>query len=275
MWKTVWHQVNKMNPDQFTFEPNSPLWTINRELVLLLSGARSTILQIAYPEVAYGVVAHSNFKHDGLGRLLRTLEAVYEIAFGTREEASRMAEHIHRLHAKVRGRHPQPYNAFSQDAQMWVLATLIMPGLDMYQRYVGPIPLDWLPVYYRQMRHFGSFFGLDESYGPQTWEEFGQYYDDMLHGNLLASDPLSRELALSIVQPSGPIAFRLGLRPLRFLAEELLDSPVRERLGFRSHCSGRAAMQTVDFLLPKLLPHLPKSWRYAPKYLTACNQLSQ
>lgn len=263
-----------MNSHPFTFEPDSPLWTINRELVLLLSGAKASILQICHPEVAFGVAAHSDFKRDGLGRLLRTLEAVYEIAFGTKEEAARMAEHVRRIHAKVRGSQPQPYNAFSQDAQMWVLATLITPGLEMYERYVEAVPPDWFPIYYRQMRHFGTFFGLDEGHGPQTWEEFSGYYEDMLRGDLLASDSLSADLARAIIELNGPLVFRLGLRPFRFLAEEFLESPLRERLGLRSRLSGRVAVKALDGLLPRLLPYLPKSWRYAPKYLKSCALLS-
>lgn len=264
-----------MNPDQFTFEPGSPLWNINRELALLLAGAKAVLLQISYPEVAYGVAAHSDFKRDGMGRLMRTLEAVYEIIFGTKEEAAQMAAHVRSLHAKVQGRHPRPYNAFSPEAQMWVLATLITPGLEMYERYVRPLPQDWFHIYYRQMRHFGSFFGLSENYGPQTWEEFCRYYKDMLQGELLASEPLSAELARSVIQLNGPLALRLGMRPLRFLAEEFLESPVRERLGLRSRLSGRLAVKAVDCILPRLLPRLPKRLRYAPKYLKACNLLSE
>ena len=267
-----------MSPDarwaaSLNFDPASPLWAINRELVLLLGGAKAAILQIACPEVAYGVAAHSNFKRDALGRLLRTLEAVYGIVFGTPEEAARLSAHVRKVHARIHGDTPHPYNAFSQDAQMWVVATLTKPGLEMYERYVGPVPPEWLPVYYRQMRQFGAYFGLNETYGPQTWEAFCAYYDVMLAGDRLASDPLSAKLARAILQPDEPFAFRLALRPLRFLAEELLDSPVRERLGLRSRMSGRIAMRTVDGVLPRLLPWLPKPLRFAPKYLKACQIL--
>lgn len=259
----------------FYFSPDSRVWIINRELVILLAGARAAILQIAHPTVAYGVAAHSNFQYDGYGRLLRTLEAVYTIIFGTREEADRMARLVHGMHSKVRGDTPHPYDAFSQDAQMWVLATLIVPALEMYERFVGPVPSEWLPRYYAELRFFGKFFGLDPQYGPQTWDDFRAYYGSMIKGDLLASDPLSVKLAHAIVRPNGPFLFRLGTRPLRFLVEELLESPVREKLQFRSRASGRLAIRTLDFLLPRLLPVFPDKWRYAPKYLAARRLLAE
>ena len=264
-----------MKAEDFVFEPGSPLWVINRELALLLAGPKAVLLQIAHPEVACGVAAHSDFKRDSWGRLLRTLDAVYGIAFGTREEASGVAERVRDIHSKVRGSSPRPYSAFSPDAQMWVLATLIAPGLEMYRRFVGPIPGEWLPVYYRQMRHFGSFFGLREDYGPQTWEDFSRYYEEMIRGDLLGSDPLSAELARFVVRPGSPLFLKLGLSCSRYLWEEFLESPVRERLGFRSRPLGRLAAKATGLLLPGLLRLLPGYLRFAPKYRRACNALRE
>src|SRR5690606_37813674 len=53
------------------------MWRITREQVLLLGGPSAAILQIAHPTVALGVAHHSDFRADTLGRLRRTLDAIY------------------------------------------------------------------------------------------------------------------------------------------------------------------------------------------------------
>ena len=71
------------------FSPDSMMWKINREQVVLLGGASAAVLQVAHPQVAMGVAAHSKFRSDSTGRLRRTLDSVYTVAFGTAEEVER------------------------------------------------------------------------------------------------------------------------------------------------------------------------------------------
>ncbi len=64
------------------------------------------------------------------------------------------------------------YSAFSLDAQMWVLATLIQLGTQSFERFVGPLTQADRESHYHDMRIFGTFFGLPVDYGPQTWGNF-------------------------------------------------------------------------------------------------------
>ena len=67
----------------YVFSPDDEIWRVNRHANGLLFGPAAVLLQIAHPRVAQGVADHSDFQHDALGRLKRTLTTVNRIAFGT------------------------------------------------------------------------------------------------------------------------------------------------------------------------------------------------
>jgi uncharacterized protein (DUF2236 family) len=224
--------------------------------------------------VALGVANHSDFRADTLGRLHRTLEAVYTITFCPRAEVEAMSARVRAAHLRVRGESPQPYSAFALDAQMWVLATLIQLGIQMFERFVGPLDAMDREEFLRDMRDFGTWFGLPVEYGPQGWAAFSAYYDAMITGDLLASLPLSTELAHHIVYPRRPFTLR-PLWPLAsFAAREFLPSPVREKLDLPRTTFSRLVAASLDATLPRLIPGLPSRLRFAPQYLRAIEAMS-
>ncbi len=252
------------------FPSDSAIWRISREHVLLLGGPAAAILQIAHPQVALGVAEHSDFRNDSLGRLQRTLEAVYTITFAPRIEVEAMAALVRAKHARVQGETPQRYSAFSPDAQMWVVATLVQLSVEMFRRFVGPLTASDCEAYYQDMRVFGGFFGLPLGYGPQNWDEFSKYYAEMLNGDLLGSLPLSSELARHIAYPRRPALLR-ALWPLSgTVAREFLPPLLREKLGLPGTASSRLGLAVLEAVLPGLIPVLLPSWRFAKKYRQAC-----
>lgn len=253
--------------DDFLFPPDSQIWRLSREHALLLGGPAAAILQVAHPEVAAGVAAHSEFRADALGRLRRTLDAVYTITFATRVEADAMSRRIAAIHAKVRGTHPVPYDAFSPAAQMWVLATLIGVGTWVFEQVGFSLTDAQREAHYRDMRVFGQCFGLDPAYGPQSAEEFREYYAAMLASLELASLPLCREVARAVAVPPAPAWLRLASTPFVGLIAETLPSPVRERLGFRSTPASRAAFAVARAAVRAALPVLPDRVRFTAHYL--------
>jgi uncharacterized protein (DUF2236 family) len=255
--------------DDLLFPPDSQIWRLSREHALLLGGPAAAILQVAHPEVAAGVAAHSEFRGDALGRLRRTLDAVYTITFATREEADAMSRRIAAIHAKVRGTHPVAHDAFSPAAQMWVLATLIGVGTWVFEQVGFTLTEAQREAHYRDMRVFGQCFGLAPGYGPQTVTEFREYYASMLTGPELASIPLCREVAWAVAAPPAPPWLRLGSMPFVGLIAETLPSPVRERLGFRSTPVSRAAFAVARASVRAALPFLPQRLRFSRHYLAA------
>jgi uncharacterized protein (DUF2236 family) len=259
--------------DEFLFPPDSQIWRLSRERALLLGGPAAAILQVAHPEVAAGVAAHSAFRADPLGRLRRTLDAVYTITFATQAEAEAMSRRVAAIHSQVRGTHPVAYDAFSPAAQMWVLATLIGVGTWVFERVVGPMSDVEREAHYRDMRVFGQSFGLDPDYGPQSSAEFSEYYQAMLEGPLLASIPLCREVAWAVAVPEQPIWMRAATWPLAGVIGETLPSPVRERLGFHSTAASRVGLAAATVAVRGALPLLPGRFRFAAQYRQAMRRV--
>lgn len=257
------------------FPPDSAMWRLNREHFVLFGGSSAAILQAAHPMVAMGVAAHSEFRKDALGRLRRTLDAVYEIAFGTKEEAEQMMRKVRAAHARVKGDTPQKYSAMDPEAQMWVLATLIATTVEMHRRYAAPPSGEELARFYTDMRVFGRYFGLDSTIGPQTWDEFSAYYDAMLSGPLLGSHPLCADVANAIIHPQRPFALRF-LAPLFVpLACAYVPEPIRTRLHLPSRGWHRYAIRTCEQFISLLLPILPGFVRYAAAYRQAILRIKE
>ncbi len=259
-------------PAEGLFGPGSMIWKINRERIVLLGGPAAAILQIAHPKVARGVVDHSDFRRDALGRLKRTLAAVYTIAFGTGDDVEKMAAKIAHLHRRVRseeeeGRHG--YSAFDADLQLWVLATLVVTAIDLFEGFVEPLSPEEKQRYLDDMYIWGEFFGLDRSFGPQSWPEFHAYYLAMVEGELLGSDPASAGVARGIVRPERPFWLPWATAPMEFLATEIIPSPLREKLGLRSRNWTKAAWRLTGTGFPGIYRHLPEKLRYAEEYRTA------
>ena len=246
------------------------MWRINRERVVLLAGPAAAVLQVAHPQVAMGVAAHSKFRADSIGRLHRTLEAVYSVAFGTSEEVERVRDGVARAHRPVRG---EGYSAFDQDAQLWVLATLIMGSVNMYRRFVGKLTVPELDRFLEENAQFGEVFGLDPAMVPKSWGGFERYYAETLNGPLLGSHPLCAEVANAVIKPEAPWFMRALSPVFRALAVEYLPLPLRERLRIDSGLLTGMLWPMLHRFLPVMVRMRPASIRYAPRYLIARKRL--
>ncbi len=247
------------------------LWRVCRERCGLIDGGAAAVLQVAHPKIAAGVRDHSDFRSGPVGRLGRTLEGVNTIAFGTRGEARIMARRIAARHARVRGEidSGSTYTAGDPDLLMWVIATLVMAAVNGYDRGIRKLTHDELAGFYLEMRQFGTYFGLDAAFGPQTWDSFLAYYDRMLNEHWMGSTSVSREMAWAVAAPRRPGWLRLLSLPLRFTFSELIPSPVCERLGFRRTWWSRFCMALTNWMTPAIVRWLPRRLRFAPQYLRA------
>lgn len=251
------------------FSRDSIMWKINRERVVLLGGPAAAVLQVAHPQVAMGVATHSKFRSDSTGRLRRTLDSVYTVAFGTAEEVERVRAAVARAHGPVQGKSPAPYSAFDPEAQLWVLATLIMASTAMFRRFVGPLTEKELDQFLDENARFGEVFGLSPSLVPKTWPEFERYWRGMMDGPLLGSHPLCGEVARAVVCPDSPLMMRVLSPVFLALALEYLPAPLRERLGFQGGSVQRWLWGPLDVALPILLRMAPAPLRHAPHYIRA------
>jgi uncharacterized protein (DUF2236 family) len=254
-----------MNGIDGYFGDGSMMWRINRERVVLLAGPAAAVMQVAHPQVARGVAAHSRFREDAGGRLIRTLDAVYAVAFGTRDEVAEVRKRVAAAHAKVRG---DTYSAFDPDAQLWVMATLIQGSVSMFRRFIGELSPEQLDDFLNENRVFGEVFGMPPERLPATWPAFESYWDEMTTGNLLGSDPLCGEVARAVVGPVSPWWLKIASPVIEELAAGLMGETLVERLGLKRRTAG-VLWPSLDALLPALAPMTPQGLRFCRAYRKA------
>jgi uncharacterized protein (DUF2236 family) len=210
--------------------------------VPLPGGGPAVLLQVAHPLIAAGVVYHSDYESDLWQRLLRTLQALYLIVYGNREEAERAAEAVRAVHAHVHGMTRSrlgpfpagtPYSASDPDLMLWVHATLVEASLGAHQRFVGLLSPDEEEEYYADMALVARLFGLPATDIPTRLADFRQYWEAQLAGPEICVTPLAREVARVILEAPLPTPLRVLVPAHRLATAALLPRRVREEYGLR------------------------------------------
>ena len=233
------HDVNVTLPRPFT--PDRVIWKVHRELALLLGAGRALLLQLAHPLVAAGVADHSRFERDPIGRLIRTLDPMYRLIFGSTTGAEAAETQLRRAHAGVRGvlgeavgPYPAgtPYDATDPVLRLWVHATLIDTSLRVHARMVRPLSAEDEQRYYADSIELARRLDVPEALIPATAAAFHRYVASVLEGDTLAVGPTARRLAREIFRPSGAPALRAVGPLVELVSVSLLPPRVRATYGY-------------------------------------------
>lgn len=225
------------------FAPESVIRRVgNSPLTPVLGGGAATLLQVAHPLVAAGVVVHSAYRGDLWHRLGRTLRALYLITFGTKAEAERAAEAVQAVHTRVHGRIDAqlgsfppgtPYSASNPELMLWVHATLVEASLAVYQRFARALSTADQERYYQEMALVARLFGTPEAVIPRSLADFRDYFAAQLVGKTITVTPPAREVAAVILEAPLPPPMRLLVPAHRLATAGLLPSRLRHEYGLR------------------------------------------
>lgn len=207
-----------------------------------LGGGAAVLLQVAHPLVAAGVVQHSDFRRDLWRRLLRTLQALYLVTYGTKAEADRAAEVVRRVHEHVRGTTDAPlgrfprgtsYSASDPALMLWVHATLVESSLAVHERYVARLSPAEAERYYREMGLVSELFGMPASVLPPTLAEFREYLAAEIGGATITVTEPARAVATVILEARLPAPMRVLAPAHRLATAGLLPPRLRAEYGLR------------------------------------------
>jgi uncharacterized protein (DUF2236 family) len=273
--------VNVTLPRPFTAD--RVIWQVHRELALLLGAGRALLLQVAHPLVAAGVADHSRFERDPIGRLMRTLDPMYRLVFGSARGAETATAQLRRVHARVRGvlgeavgAYPAGtlYDAADPALRLWVHATLIDTTLQVHARLVHPLSAEEERRYYADSVELAHRLDVPEAVIPPTPAAFRRYVDEVLEGDTLAVGPTARRLATEIFRPSAAPALRIIGPLVELVSVGLLPARVRAMYGYpwspsRQRMAGLAlgAARWARLVLPPVLRVAPSA-RAAERYLS-------
>ena len=181
----------------------SPAWRYSSDGRLMGGSGYALMLQVAHPVVGAGVSEHSNFKADPWGRLLRTLDFTTSMVYGGPELAWQTGRRVRAMHKQIKGLLPngERYHAMEPEAYAWVHATLADAIVKGNAHFVRPIPAHDLERFWQEWRAIGRFLGVRDRDLPETWAEFGSYFDAMVRDHLVRTRSVDDVLEVMAVPP--------------------------------------------------------------------------
>ena len=256
--------------EQF-FSPDSMIWKVDRELVLLLAGGRALLMQLAHPKVAAGVVEHSHFKDDPLGRLHRTMSTMWSIVFDEPAKAQAALEQVKNIHRKVQGvirpAEPLPagtaYNALDPELLLWVHATLIDSAIMAYEIFVKPMTSKEKSRYYDDTTKLAKLFDIPEAIVPTSLTNFYDYMERVLNGNTIIVGPIARSLAREILCPR-PLILKMVAPLFVLLTAGLLPERLRKAYGLAWNSRKAKTFQLIIKAIQRSLLFVPPPLRIVP-----------
>lgn len=253
------------------FSPDTMIWQVDREMVLLAAGGRALLMQLAHPKVAAGVAEHSHFKDAALGRLYRTMSTMWSIGFDETALARAALGRVRNVHRKVQGTIPAaeplaagtPYDALDIELLLWVHATLIDSALLAYDTFVRPLAAEEKSRYYHDSKKLAYLFEIPETLVPKSLADFNGYLERMLVGGEIAVGPTARALAEEILFPS-PWILKPASPLFRLITAGLLPECLRDAYGLRWSEPKEKTFWLIAKWIRRLLPLVPSSLRIVP-----------
>jgi uncharacterized protein (DUF2236 family) len=237
-------------------------------MFVLLGGTAALLMQVAHPLVAAAVEQHSDFRHDPLGRLTRTLNTTLAVVFGDDHAALGAIARMNRVHGSVRGVSAagEPYRAMDPALLLWVQTTLVLGSLRLYEKVMGPLAADDREAYWSEAKPIARVLGITERF-PSTLADLERYEREMLATEVLP-DATAISVGRRVLRPlpwlPGPLYW-----PTDALAAALLPPSLRAAFGLRYGAAERlffratvVAIRRLRGLLPSYLTVVPQARRY-------------
>jgi uncharacterized protein (DUF2236 family) len=256
-------------PDPFLgfYGPDSMMWRINREAVLLGAGPTALLLQIAHPSVARGVAEHSDFQSDPFGRLQRTLTTTMDLVFGDGVCAEAAVKRLNRVHATVRG---ESYRALDPELLLWVQLTLVVTSVRVYHRWVTPLSRAELDQFWAEARSVGTRLGIPISLSPADWSGVAGYWRRMISPDgPIHVTPEAREMAPMIIRPPLPMMPGLAVDLLALPGLALLPPRLRREFGIPWGEPQALAARAADYAIRAWTQVMPADLRSMPQARSA------
>jgi uncharacterized protein (DUF2236 family) len=263
-----------------TAHPGTITWRRAGDARVLIAAGYALLLQVAHPTVGAGVSEHSQFRRDPWGRLLRTLDYTFTIAFGGPRAAGEMGHRIRSFHTQIKGTRPdgQRYHALEPATYAWVHATLAEAIVRAHERFGLPFTDEQRERFWAEWRSTGRLLGIRDRDLPPDWPTFHDYVAEMVDRQLERTaavtevlDALARPAAPSLpalCRPAWPLArMQLG-HFLGVTTIGLLQPALRPRFGLSWTRANELELRVLGSALRAATPLMPPSLRNTgPGYL--------
>jgi uncharacterized protein (DUF2236 family) len=198
-------------------------------VAVFLAGPSNVVLQLAWPEVGYGVVeskvdSGKVTKHP-FKRFRTTIGYLSIALLGSHEQRAAFRKAIDGQHRQVRSTPESPvkYNAFNRDLQLWVASCIYYGTIDIFTRMHGPLSRHEEEVVLRAGARLGTTLQVHPDDWHRTPEDFWAYWEEGLArceiddrvGRYLTSLMRMEILPAPVARVAGPVNlwFNTGFLP--------------------------------------------------------------
>lgn len=234
----------------------------------LLYGQRALCIGAVKPLNFVGTLEHTRNPRRPFRRLAHTGTMFETIFFGSREEADRVLEIVHRMHLAVNGtlwedagsHYPAgtPYSAFDPQLMLWTVAVMMDSAECFYERLVRPLSPAERETLWQEYIRFGELFSMPRGVAPPTHRDFRAWYEAQLAGEDLHLTPEAMELGFGT-------AFDIPMPPRRAPAKRVhnllmlssLPPRVRELYDLRYSSRDAALAAAIFRTLRAMRPFTP------------------
>ena len=215
------------------FGPESNVWIVHSSLPTLVGGIRALILQTAHPAALTGVLEHSRYETDFVGRLIGTSKWLAITSFGTEEHIANEARRVNEMHTRVTGEYEtrdgqvKRYEARNPLYLEWVHCAFTESFLICHERLAGKNKVVDSDLYVEEWQKSAIPLGLDHA--PRNRRELIARIDKYVEAELVCTTDTEKVLKFVIRPPMGMVAY-LFYRPLLNCAIATLRPNERELL---------------------------------------------
>lgn len=236
----------------------------------LMYGQRALCIGAIKPLNYVGTSEHTHSKSTPFRRISHTGAMFEAVFFGSRAEADKVLEGVHRMHERVVGTLPQdagahypagtPYAALDPELMLWTVAVIADSAVWFYEHLVGRMSTQEREALWQDYIRFAELFQTPRTVLPPTYDAFRAWYEDQLAG----PDLFLTEEARYMGHAS---AFEIPVSAHRMFAKRLHDlvmlgslpPRIRELYGLRYTQVDAAACATVLTASRLSRPLLPAS----------------
>ena len=197
--------------DNGYFGPDSVTWRLHADPLMGIAGLRALLLQALHPTAMAGVAAHSNFRDDPWGRLMRTGEYLGTVTYGTRAAADHASARVRGVHRRVRGIDEttgRDYIADDPDLLLWVHYGFVDSILHVVRRGGLALTQDEADTFVREQVVAASLIGLEPAIVFAD-EAALDAYAERVRPDLLATEAALETARFAVIPPM-PAAVALG-----------------------------------------------------------------
>jgi uncharacterized protein (DUF2236 family) len=242
--------------------------------VALLAGPANVIMQLARPEVGYGVlesrVESGRVDRHPIKRARTTFTYLAVATNGSDAQKAAFRKAVNGAHAQVYSTDESPvkYNAFDKDLQMWVAACLYKGAVDVYRTFIGEMDDETADRHYAEGMSLGTTLQVPAAMWPADRAAFDRYWQESL--DLVHIDDTVRDYLFPIaasrvrgVKLPGPLQrwsdgsallITTGFLPQRFRDEMRLPWDAKRQRRFDRLMS---VLRTVNHLMPRFVRQFP------------------